>query len=400
MNILQLTTKIPYPLDDGGKIGIFNITKHLALRGHNITLVALSKDRYHGDLSELRRYCRLECVYKNTSNSVLGAVGNLFSPVPYTISKYHGRQVERKLEELLTTQRFDIVHIDHLHMADYGQFVKERFGLPILLREHNVEMMIMKRLSQEQRNPLFKWYAQLQYRRLYRYEPAMCALFDKCLMVTSEDEERIRGLNPTVQTCVVPAGVDVSYFSPRSGVSKEQFSILWFGSLDWLPNVDSFWWFYKQIFPRVEERCPTVKLYVVGKSPPPNVRSLRTDNAVVIGFVRDVRDYIARCQVCVVPLRIGGGMRIKILEALAMEEAVVSTATGCEGIAVTNREHLLIADDEGEFARHILELFENEPLRKKIGRRGRELVERLYGWEGIAEQLEDQYLKVLGSRNR
>jgi glycosyltransferase involved in cell wall biosynthesis len=400
MNILQISPQIPYPLTDGGKIGIFNITKYLALRGHSITMLAISTDRQPGDLSEVQRYCRLEIVYKNTRHSAISAIGNLFSSVPYNIAKRHSRDVERKLVELLTAQRFDVVHVDHLHMAHYGQLAKERYGIPIVLREHNVEMTLMKRFAQEQRNLFLKWYAQMQYQRLYKYEPVVCALFDKCLVITPEDEERIRSLNPTINTAVVPAGVDVSYFSPRHDIQKEKYSILWMGSLDWLPNADSFWWFYKQIFPHVIARCPNAKLYVVGKNPPVDVRHLRADNVIVIGFVEDVREYIARCQVSIVPLRIGGGMRIKIIETLAMEQAIVSTSTGCEGIAVTNGENILIADDEEKFAHSILELFEEEALRKKIGKSGCELVQRVYRWEEIAKRLEEEYTLVLNSKSK
>lgn len=395
MDILQIAPQIPYPPTDGGKIGIFNITKHLALRGHNITMVAISKDKQQGALSELQRYCQLEIVHKNTNNSALGAVANLFSHVPYNISKYHGRRVEQRLAELITAQRFDIVHIDHLHMARYGQFVKERFGLPIVLREHNVEMMIMKRFYEEQTNPILKLYAYLQYKKLRRYEPAICEHFDMCVMITKDDEARLKQLSEKAQTVVITAGVDTVLCQPVQNIPEEAYSLLLLGPFHWLPSSDGILWFYRNVFPKVVEGCPSVRFYIIGKGVPEEIRSGDHPNVIVTGYVPDVSPYIARCQVCIVPLRIAGGMRIKILELLSMSKAVVSTSVGCEGIEVTNGEHLSVADTEDAFANSIIALFKDEKRRRAIGQKGRALMIERYRWETIAEQLEAVYTAVI-----
>jgi len=395
MNILQITPQIPYPPTDGGKIGIFNITKHLALRGHNITLVAISRDKQQGDLSKLRRYCQLEVVYKNTNNSALGAVTSLFSHVPYNISKYHSRRVEHKLAELITAQRFDIVHIDHLHMAHYGQFVKERFGLPIVLREHNVEMIIMKRFYEEQTNPILKLYAYLQYKKLRRYEPAICERFDMCVMITKDDEARLKHLSAKAKTVVITAGIDTVLSQSMQTIPEEPYSLLLLGPFHWLPSRDGLIWFYRKVFPKVVERCPSVRFYIIGKDVPAEVHTAHHANVIVTGYVPDVKPYIVRSQVCIVPLRIAGGMRIKILELLSMSKAVVSTSIGCEGIEVTDGEHLLVADTEDAFANSIIALFRDEERRRTLGQKGRALMIERYRWETIAEQLEKVYTAVV-----
>ncbi|MCD6468890.1 MAG: glycosyltransferase [Thermoplasmata archaeon] len=393
MRILQLTPRIPYPLDDGGKIGIFGITKYLALRGHEITLLSIAPSQ-NSDISGLREYCKVETVIMNTANSYLGMLFNLFSKTPYTISKYHGSAVLHKLKDLLQKNRFDIVHVDHLHMAYYGKFIKEEFGLPVVLREHNVESTIWERYYRGISNPLVKAYARLQFKKLYKYESKIAADFDRCLMITEKDKERIERMNPAIKACVIPAGVDTSYFHPVA-VPIEPYSIVSVAAMDWPPNIEGILWFTAKIWPIIRQRIPQVKFYIVGKNPPTEVEGLAGKDIIVTGFVRDVREYMAKAAVFIVPLRSSGGMRIKILNALAMGKAVVSTSVGCEGIDVENGRNICIANTEKEFAERIVELLEDESKRKELGGKGLNLIRQKYQWERIAERIEDEYKKVL-----
>jgi len=393
MRILQLTPRIPYPPDDGGKIGIFGITKYLALRGHEITLLSIAPSQC-SDLSGLRKYCKVETVVMNTANSYLGMLFNLFSKTPYTISKYHGKLVLNKLKDLLQRNRFDIVHVDHLHMAYYGKFIKEKFNLPVVLREHNVESTIWERHYRGISNPLVKAYARFQFRKLYKYESRIAENFDRCFMITEKDKERMQGMNPRVKACVIPAGVDTSYFHPMD-VPIEPYSIVSVASMDWLPNVEGILWFYTTIWPLVKKRIPQAKLYIVGKNPPTEVERLAGKDIIVTGFVRDVREYMVKAAVSIVPLRTGGGMRIKILNALAMGKAVVSTSVGCEGIDIENGKNIYIADTEEGFAERVIELLEDKSKREELGKEGLKLVREKYQWERIAERIEDEYNKIL-----
>jgi len=392
MRILQLTPRIPYPPDDGGKIGIFGITKYLALRGHEITLLSITSNQ-NSDLSGLSEYCKVETVVMNTANSYLGMLFNLFSKTPYTISKYHGRAVLNKLKDLLQKNRFDIVHVDHLHMAYYGKFIKEKFGLPVVLREHNVESSIWERYYRGISNPLVKAYARFQFKKLYKYESRIVENFDQCFMITEKDKREIERMNPRVKASVIPAGVDTPYFHPMD-VPIEPYSIVSVASMDWLPNVEGILWF-TTIWPLVKEKIPQAKLYIVGKNPPAKIRDLARDDIIVTGFVKDVREYMAKAMVFIVPLRTGGGMRIKILNALAMGKAVVSTSVGCEGIDIENGKNIYIADTEEGFAERVIELLEDESKREELGKEGLKLVSQKYQWERIAERIEDEYKKIL-----
>ncbi|MCG3118710.1 MAG: hypothetical protein ALAOOOJD_00964 [bacterium] len=397
MKILQICPRIPFPLHDGGAIGIFNITKHLALRGHQITMLAFGKDEL-APVEGLREYCDLSIVPHVTATQPLAAIMNVVSRMPYTISKYQAGKMFRQLGEIVAKSVFDIVHVDHLHMASYGVFLKERHGLPIVLRQHNVEAAVMERFIRHQKSAWLRWYAQLQYRKLLRLEPNLCEQFDCCVMITPEDRRRLQKMSPRAHTTVIPAGVDI----PRSAgnVSEDPGNILFLASLDWPPNVDGFMWFYENVLPLVQSEEPGVRVSIIGKGQAPRLQRLKHPNIRFIGFVNDVVPYLQAAQICIVPLFAGGGMRIKILEMLAHRKCVVSTSVGCEGIEAANGRELLIADDPTNFAKALLAVLRDPALRLTLGRQARQLVEMKYAWPQIGAAFESVYSQcILGQHD-
>mgnify|MGYP003810513841 CR=1 FL=1 len=396
MKILYLTPRTPYPPDDGGKIASFGLIKYLALRGHDITLLSIAPS-YANNISELKRYCRVETGMKGTSNSYKDMLLNMLSKVPYTISKYHSKAFLDKLRKVVRGNHFDIVHIEQLHMAYYGEFIKKEFGLPIVLREQNVESTIWERYYLEASDPLIKFYARLQLHKVYTYESKIAAEFDRCFMITEKDKERILMMNPNVKASVIPGGVDISYFYPLD-IPIEPYSVVSVASIEWPPNIDGILWFVNRVWPLVKLKLPQARFYVVGKNPPAKIKKLAKKDIIVTGYVEDVRKYIARATVFVVPLRTGGGMRIKILNAMAMGKAVLSTAVGCEGLDIENGKNIYVADSEKEFAHLILKLLQDECERKKIGEQALKLVIELYRWDKVAEQTEYEYKNILGTQ--
>lgn len=392
MRILQISPRVPYPLTDGGKIGIYNIVKYLTLRGHNITLVCFNDEI--NKYPELEKYCKLIIIRKKTKTTYLGLFLNLFSSIPYGISKYHSAITKNKIYDLVKKNKYDIVHLDHLHTAYYGVFIKNNFNLPVVLREHNIENMIMKRFNKNQKNIFIKSYAYLQYKKLYRYESNICEIFNRCLMITKNDEKILKMMNSNIKTSVIPAGVDTSYFYPIN-IKEEEYSLVSVASMNWLPNIEAIEWFYKEVLPLIKKKVQKIRLYIVGINPPNNIKSLANNNVIVTGFVKDVREYIAKGQVFIVPLRTGSGMRIKILNALAMGKAIISTSIGCEGIEVTDCRNIYIADTKEKFAEKILYLLNSKNERRRIGENGLKLVKEKYQWEKIAENIEIEYIKII-----
>ena len=398
MRILQLSPRVPFPLTDGGALGIFNITKNLAALGHEVHMVALSRTGIE-ETDELERSCTLSVVQADTRTTRTGALAALFSRMPYTIKKYWQSHVARRILEIATEGKFDLVHADHLHMARYGQLVSDELGIPLAIREHNFESTIVERFYQNQRNPLLRAYGYLEYKKLARYEKNMCGKADLNVMITEEDQSRLRSMDSAVKTVVVPAGVDIDFFRPARSIPGDdpvpELSILSVASMDWFPNVDAVLWFCDEVLPKILETHPSAVFQIVGRGVPDAVRAKASDNVKIIGFVDDVRDYMERALVMVVPLRIGGGMRLKILNALAMAKAVVSTPIGCEGIAVEDGVNISVAEEGAEFATRVSELLSDAALREKMGGSGLAFVRESHTWPKLIADLESEYTRLI-----
>ena len=397
MRILQISPQIPFPQSDGGKVGIFNLTRQLALRGHRITLAALDVHN-PADVQPLLQFCELIRIPHSNKNSVPGAIRNLLSDIPYNISKYESDPLEQRLRTLLARESFDVVHIDHLHMARYGLMCRELGGMPIVLREHNVESVIMERFRTVAKSRVLRYWLEDQIERIRRYEAEMAGTFDACCMITRKDEEVIKKLQPRARTYLIPAGIEERYFT-RSRVSKIPLSIALVGDFEWGPSKDALDWFISGILPKILATIPQMRVFLVGKNIPGGMNRIGS-HVVVRGLVPDFKEELQQYQMLAVPLRVGGGIRLKILESVAMGVPVVSTSVGCEGIGVVHGKHLLIADTEEAFAAQIGKLSTNPRLADELTRNAKALVHRKYRWGDIGKSLERVYKDVIAAKAR
>jgi glycosyltransferase involved in cell wall biosynthesis len=401
LHILQLSPQVPYPLSDGGKVGIFNITRHLAQLGHRVTMLALDRTP-EVDGRPLEEYCELIRVPHTNKNSIPSALLNLFSDEPYTMAKYESRLYRDTLAQLLSRRDFDVVHADHLHMARYGLLCKQLRGLPVVLREHNIESVILERFAENARPALLRPWARVQAKRIRTYEGRLAAQCDVCCAITEEDRRRLAVLAPLARISVIPAGVSEELFlagkrEPRPVIPR---SIAMFGSFDWLPNQDALRWFLLEIFPEILRLQPDARVYVIGKGVPDDIRSMQNKSVVVRGYVEDLAAELVHYAITVVPLRIGGGMRLKIVESFALNIPVVSTTIGCEGISCIDGEHVLVADDEPAFARQVVRLLVDEELRRRLAGNALALAHTMYRWSAAAKEFEKVYQSVKeASRN-
>lgn len=352
------------------------------------------------DVARLRKYCRLISVPHSNENSIAGAFINLFSTKPYNISKYESKEFEHRLRNLIRTEQFDVVHVDHLHMAEYGLLCRREAGLPVVLREHNVESIIMERFADTAQSKALRAWLRLQIPRIRSYEAHQALLADCCCVITSEDERKLKKLAPAARTVVIPAGVEESFFERIEGVTKIPDSIALIGNFDWLPNRDSLMWFLECILPLIRRRRQGVKVFIIGKNIPISIVKRPPANVIIRGFVPDIREELCQYELMVVPLRVGGGIRLKILESFAMRLPVVSTPIGCEGIDVAAEKHLLVADSDQDFANETLRLLGDEGLRHQLAGNAFELVKNRYQWSSIAEQFEKVYETVVAGTGR
>jgi glycosyltransferase involved in cell wall biosynthesis len=398
MNILQIAPRIPYPLDEGGSIGIFNITRQLSERGGQIYFVAVSRNKNTSPPNELRKICRDVLVAQTFRRyGFRTAVKNLFSPVPINIEKYHSKEILAKIIQFVKDKQIDLIHVDHLHLAYYGLALGKILTVPVALREHNLELKIMERFSESSSSAVYKAFAKLQLEKFIKYEPDICSQVDKCIMITEQDRERLLSMRKDIDAMVIPAGVDTDFFKPNDFVGEEN-SIVYVGSLDWLPNIDGLKWFIGEVLPVVIKSKPNVKFYIYGKNASHGVDKLDDGkNVLVKGFIEDVRQVFQKGRVVVVPLLAGSGIRIKILEAMVAGKPVVTTSIGCEGIKNEAEKNIMIADTAQEFADKTLTLLNDENLCRSVGREASLFVSKEYSWHKIGGIFWDTYCRMIGN---
>ncbi len=403
MRILWLKTELLHPLDKGGKIRTYNMLRELK-RDHRITYLTLD-DGNAGDeaRAQASEFCdELVCIphpqqEKFTSAFYLELGLNLFSPLPYAIQKYKSQRMRAEIKARLHHDEFDVLVCDFLTPAVN---VPSRLPTPGVLFQHNVEAMIWKRHHEVQANPIKKAYLYGQWVKIRRFEAQMCRRFDSVVAVSRDDRETLRTEYGVTSVFDVPTGVDIEFFRPSGNETQDLHNVVFTGSMDWLPNEDAIRYFAEQIMPLVKQSVPDLTLTVVGRNPFPGLIELskRDSSIIVTGRVEDVRPYIERAAVYVVPLRIGGGTRLKIYEAMAMGKPIVSTTIGAEGLPVQDGEHLLLADAPEDFANALIRFLEDKSLAEKVGNQAALLVRRQFGWDRAAEKLAEACEHALSRR--
>jgi glycosyltransferase involved in cell wall biosynthesis len=311
---------------------------------------------------------------------------NLFSRYPYTVDKYVSRGMQQRLRDLLGTGAYDVL------ICDFVQPTRNALELPFrpkILFQHNVEAVLRERHYRQTRNPIARAYLFWEWIRLKRFEAYAAGRFDHCIMVSPEDCRTMATLYGITSTSAIPTGVDVEYFQPREPEAQGH-HVVFTGSMDWLPNEDAVRFFTRDVMPIIRRELDAT-FWVVGRDPSSSVRRLGEDNphVKVTGTVPDVRPFIDRASVYVVPLRIGGGTRIKIFEAMAMQKAVVSTHVGAEGLPVSHGANIVLADDASSIARETIALLRDADARRRIGSAARKLVADNYSWDAAARQFSD-----------
>jgi glycosyltransferase involved in cell wall biosynthesis len=389
---------MPWPLTDGGAIGVFNITKSLAELGHKVTLVTYPLDTQQETaegILALSVYANVIVSPRTLPSRTSTLLRTMFRGA-YPIERRMMPEMYALLEQVVQKSEFDIVHVDHAHMGRYGLWLKRKFNLPILLREHNFESLIYERFAKVDPSPLKRTIARVHGRRLKKEEVTFIRAFDSVAAITEVDASLMRKEVPNANIRVISAGVDTDFFQPISQ-SEDSNRILWVGSLAWDPNVDAVRYFLDSIFPLVLKQNPSITLDIVGGDSEKLVTKIQRfgENVRFHGRVPDIRDYLAASAVVVVPLRIGGGMRLKLLDFFAAGKAVVSTSIGAEGNEAQDNVHLLIRNTPDSFAEAIMRLLRNREKRLELGKNARQLVLQRYSWSVIAQEFSAFYEATL-----
>ncbi|HEX9921952.1 MAG TPA: glycosyltransferase family 4 protein [Anaerolineae bacterium] len=396
MNILFLSRWFPYPPDNGSRIRIFNLIKHLSL--HNeIDLVSFAGQSVADEqLAAMQDYCRcVEIVrYQPFQSTRLNAILGFFSRRPRSVIDTYSLEMERLVQRTARNHSIDLVIASQIDMAPYALTLPDT---PKIFEE--VELTTLYEQFVLQTHPLKKFRKGLMWWKLSHYAADILQAFDGCTIVAGQERERVLQVAPGYQPIWnVPNGVDTGYYAAGFGKPQAD-TLVYAGALTYQANFDAVDYFLREIFPRIQAVRPQVKLFVTGKLEGVPVEQLPQNEGVVYtGYLDDIRPRVAQSWCSIAPLRIGGGTRLKILESLASGTPVVATSKGAEGLDLVPDKDLLIADDPAEFAAAVLRLLQDETLRQKLSRNGRQTVEATYDWQSIGFQF-NNFIKTVVSRN-
>ena len=400
MRILNILPYSPCPPHFGGALRIYHLLKEMA-RSHEVTVVmygtreeeSLVNDAFRGELQAIHA---VENPLKGSGiNKRLAQLRSLVHGKSAMTESFYSDDMQKEIDRVVSERRFDLIQLEN-HPS--GLFRIDSPGVPRILDTQNVEHENVRRMARETYSPVRRAFYTREYRKLHREEKEAYERQDAILVTSSRDKALIDADIPHVPKYVIPNGVDTSYFKPSTG-SPEAHTLVFTGAMNYFPNADAMIYFLKEIFPLVRNQIPDVRLYVVGGGPPRQLTALASENVIVTGRVEDVRPYVHRASVYVVPLRMGGGTRLKVLEAMAMEKPVVTTQVGCEGIRVKDRHSVLVADDPGRFAASVVEAMQDPDLRRRLVTNGRQVVEAEYKWSVIGDRLNEVYAMIM-AQNR
>jgi sugar transferase (PEP-CTERM/EpsH1 system associated) len=394
MQILIVSPMLPYPPTWGFVTRVYQFVRLLSQR-HSVSLLTFADGDQSQHAAALRAICtEVHAVPRlmTKGKKRVSQLSSLFSSVSYQWRSHQSERMQQALNELTQRQQFDVIQIES---SQLGCFEFDLRAAALVVDEHNIEYELLHRTFHTESSPLRRAYNWVEFKKFQREEISTWQRSSGTVTTSERETEIIRTIVPGKPVKCVPNAVDVEYFSPSSE-SVDADAVVFTGLMKYRPNVDAALYFVRDVLPRLLAVRPSLVFYIVGGDPPDEVKQLAGPNVVVTGTVADVRPYVYKAAVFVVPLRMGGGTRLKVLEGLSMRKAMVSTSLGCEGIDVKGERHLLIADTAESFASAVLRLLDNPAIADTLATAGRDLVDRHYRWERVVGDLEAFYEELLG----
>lgn len=392
MKVLQLCNKPPYPPVDGGTMAMNSITQGLLSRGCEVKVLTVKTDKHPVCEERLtdsyRQQTGLEAVYVDLSVKPLPALGAMLCGKSYHVKRYINAEFAAKLRQILEAEEFDVVHVESIFLTPYVPLIRKHSKAKVVLRAHNVEHLIWKRVAQSCTNPFKRWYLKHLSLTLRVYELEHLNDYDGIVCITRNDAECFKNNGCRKPVTVIPFGVEPE---EMPHVEPEPDSLFHIGAMDWLPNQESIAWLLEEVWPVVHREVPRAKLYLAGRKMPERWMQARIEGVSVVGEVPDAMYFIGSKKINVVPLLSGSGIRVKIIEAMSAGKTVVTTSVGAQGIDYTDGENLLIANTPEEFARQIKRCLDDDGFCNRVGAAAARLIAEQYNEGKLADRLIDFY---------
>lgn len=374
---------------------MLNMARCLSSVGNEVTMFALNTLKHYTPPDtlpdEIIRQYHFASAKIDTSISVSAAIRNLFHKgESYNVIRFYSREAEERIRALLLSTKFDVVQLETIFCAPYIPVIRKTCDAKIVLRAHNAEHVIWERLQRSEKNPLKRAYLEFLSRRLKTYERSVLNEIDAVVPITPVDESIFRKMHPGIMQLTVPLGVDFKDY-PLQNTSGSALSLFHLGSMDWLPNLEGVKWFLDSCWPMIHSRFPELYFHLAGRGFPDDIRKRIAPMVICEGMIADATEYMRTKQIMIVPLLSGSGMRVKIIQGLAMGKTIISTSIGAEGIDVKDGEEILIADTPAAFLKQIEYCMEDPARCRRIGINGRKKAEKLYSNDLLGKKLSDFY---------
>ncbi len=399
MKLLILSPKLPYPPKDGGAIATMNLATGLANTGIDVTVLSLNTKKHYFPPDKipesLTSLIRFRAVDHKTSIRPLKALRNLlFSRKPYIAERFSSNDFARELKNLLSSEKFSFVQMEGPYLAEYLSLIRASSDVRVSLRAHNVEHEIWERRWRNEKNLFTRTYLKNLARRIKKLETNIIREVDLLIAISEKDRKGLLSLGNGVKSVTIPAGLDLSSYVPVMPVYEN--TICFIGALDWSPNQEGLRWMIKEVFPLLIRHNGQIMLHIAGRNAPPGfVEELFHPNIVYHGETSDAKAFMGKYKVMIVPLLTGSGIRIKILEGMAMGLCIVTTTIGAEGIPVEKEKQLIIEDHPELFAQKIQMVLDSQQLAASISRNARKLIEEKFDTFTIASDLKNIYKKMI-----
>jgi sugar transferase (PEP-CTERM/EpsH1 system associated) len=390
MNILFIANRFPYPPYRGDKLKIYNIARRLKARGHTLYLITFIQDKKdYKYIRELEKvFEKTEFVYLPKKKSLTNILKNVFSGDPLQVLYFRSKELKEKVNRFISENSIDIIHTQHLRMAQYAADIK---SIPRILDLPDAYSMYWQRRYRLKKSPFSKLFAYIEYKKILNYEDIL-KKFNLSLVCSEEDKQYLKKTRGINNIEILPNGVDTDEFA-RNGTGYDiDNRIIFTGNMSYSPNIDAVLYFVNEIFPGLLHKFPNLKLYIAGQSPGSKIKELESENIVVTGFVKDLSREYELSTVAVSPVRYGAGTLNKVLEPMAMGVPVVMSKVGFEGLEIRSGEGAVIAETKDDFIREISRLLSSKEARTEVGQKGLEIVRARFSWDAVVTRLEG-YMK-------
>lgn len=403
MKILLLTKKFPYPLREGEPIAISYLSRSLRARGCELDLLVLNTSKHYFEPDQLPSshnfFRNIYSVKVDNHITLPGAVKSLIRGESYILSRFDSPAFAAKLKEVLSGNSYDVVQLETLYMAHYIPVIRQNSASLVVMRAHNVEHEIWERVALTTTNLFKKWYLRYQNKSLRKFEISKLQEYDMLLAITERDLKVFKNLGFHHDAVVTPVGIALNEYVPDfQCFQNNQLTVGFIGALDWMPNQNGIVWFLEKVWPKISERYPELEFHIAGKNTPEWLLKKAGNRVIVHGEVEDAKKFLNSHPVLVAPLFSGSGIKIKVLEGMALSRAVITTPVGAEGIPARSREHLLIARTAEEFIRQLEYCMEQPLMLREMGRKARQFIQVHFDSSTIAGKVYRAYEKRLAKR--